>query len=449
MHNFMKIVNTLSVVVISFFTLFSASADAQEKGVPLTKKEQRTVIDSIGIKLNENYIFPEVAKKMSESIQLKLKQGDYTSIQDPQEFSNVLTTDLVAISKDKHIRVSFDPRIVEEQQEAVSAEDSIAYLNSYINGLRQANFGFKEIKILDGNIGYLDLRSFSDVEYAGETAVAAMNFLSNTDAMIIDLRFNGGGSPAMIQLITSYLFKSNPIHLNSFYWRPSDEKSQTWTLPHVPGKRSPDTPVYVLTSRSTFSAAEEFSYNLKNLERATLVGETTGGGAHPGGPVRVTDRFTVWVPIGRAINPITNTNWEGTGVTPHIEVSAGKALEAAQIDALEVLLKESDDAALKKFYAWNLSAIKSVFEPVVVEKSMLTSYVGSYGPRVVWLENDILYYQRDGGNVYELIPLNVKEFQLKGMSSFRISFVSENGQIIALEGNSDQGYSDRNLKNKE
>lgn len=445
----MKIVNTLSVVVISFFTLFSASADAQEKGVPLTKKEQRTVIDSIGIKLNENYIFPEVAKKMSESIQLKLKQGDYTSIQDPQEFSNVLTTDLVAISKDKHIRVSFDPRIVEEQQEAVSAEDSIAYLNSYINGLRQANFGFKEIKILDGNIGYLDLRSFSDVEYAGETAVAAMNFLSNTDAMIIDLRFNGGGSPAMIQLITSYLFKSNPIHLNSFYWRPSDEKSQTWTLPHVPGKRSPDTPVYVLTSRSTFSAAEEFSYNLKNLERATLVGETTGGGAHPGGPVRVTDRFTVWVPIGRAINPITNTNWEGTGVTPHIEVSAGKALEAAQIDALEVLLKESDDAALKKFYAWNLSAIKSVFEPVVVEKSMLTSYVGSYGPRVVWLENDILYYQRDGGNVYELIPLNVKEFQLKGMSSFRISFVSENGQIIALEGNSDQGYSDRNLKNKE
>ena len=270
--------------------------------------------------------------------------------------------------------------------------------------------------------------------------------LRNTDAMIIDLRFNTGGSPAMIQLITSYLFKSNPIHLNSFYWRPSDEKSQTWTLPHVPGKRSPDTPVYVLTSPSTFSAAEEFSYNLKNLERATLVGETTGGGAHPGGPIRATDRFTVWVPIGRAINPITNTNWEGTGVTPHIEVPASKALEAAQINALEVLLKKSDDARLKKFYMWNLSAIKSVFEPVIVETSTLESYTGTYGPRVIWLENNVLHYQRDRGNVYELIPLNKKEFQLSGMSSFRISFISENGRIIALEGNNDQGYSDRNLK---
>jgi hypothetical protein len=428
--------------------LFSHTVDAQEKVNPLTKMEQRIVIDSIGAKLNGNYIFPEVAAQMASSLQSKLKDGEYASIFDPQEFSNVLTADLQAISKDKHIRVSFAPQQIEERKDSVSPEDSIVFLNRYINGLKRTNFGFKEVKILDGNIGYLDLRSFSDVTYAGETAVAAMNFLSNTDAMIIDLRYNTGGSPAMIQLITSYLFKSNPVHLNSFYWRPSDEKSQTWTLPHVPGKRSPNTPVYVLTSPSTFSAAEEFSYNLKNLQRAILVGETTGGGAHPGGPITATDRFTVWVPTGRAINPITNSNWEGIGVTPHVEVPASKALEAAQMNALEKLEKESDDVTLKKFYAWNLSAIKSVFAPVEIDESTLTSYVGVYGPRVIWLEDKVLHYQRDGGNVYELIPINKKEFQLKGMTSFRITFVTEKGKTVALEGNSDTGYSDRNLKNK-
>ena len=184
------------------------------------------------------------------------------------------------------------------------------------------------------------MRGFSDVEYGGETAVAAMNFLSNADAIIIDLRNNGGGSPAMIQLISSYLFDSNPVHLNNFYWRPTDSNSQTWTLPHVSGTRSPDTPLYILTSSGTFSAAEEFSYNLKNLERATLIGETTGGGAHPGGSLIATERFMVWVPTGRAINPITNTNWEGSGVIPHIKTSAREALDKAYTIALEQLISQ-------------------------------------------------------------------------------------------------------------
>jgi len=185
------------------------------------------------------------------------------------------------------------------------------------------------------------------------------------------------------------------------------------------------------------------------LERATLIGETTGGGAHPGGPVTATDKFIVWVPSGRAINPITETNWEGVGVIPHIKVAASQALEIAQIKALESLIEETDDAELKRFYKWHLDGIKSIIEPVIIEQLTLESYIGTYGPRVISMENNILYYQRIGRNKHELVPLSNNEFQPKDMSSFRIKFISEEGQITALEGHYDNGRSDRNLKDKD
>jgi len=269
----MKTFQTIIIVITSFLIVFTSKLQAQDTNNSITTSEQKTVIDSVGSKLTANYIFPKVANEMIESIQTKLKKGEYKSIKDPQEFATILTSDLQEISNDKHLRVMFAPERIAEQKLVVTPEDSIKYLNRYINNMKRDNFGFKEVKILGGNVGYLDLRSFSNVEYAGETAVAAMNFLSNSDAIIIDLRNNGGGSPQMIQLITSYLYGSEPVHLNNFYWRPGDLNTQTWTLPHVSGNRFPDTPVYVLTSSSTFSAAEEFSYNLKNLERATLIGK--------------------------------------------------------------------------------------------------------------------------------------------------------------------------------
>ena len=445
----MKAIEYLPTIIAAFLFLLITELKAQENVTQLTTTEQQTVVDSISSKLNANYVFPETATKMVTSIESKLGNGDYKSILDPQEFATALTADLQAISNDKHLRVTFAPDRIADQQQAVTAEDSIAFLNRYIARMKRNNFGFKEVKILAGNIGYLDLRSFSDVEYGGETAVSAMNFLSNTDAIIIDLRNNGGGSPAMIQLITSYLFGSEPVHLNNFYWRPSDSNSQTWTLPHVSGTRSPDTPVYVLTSGGTFSAAEEFSYNLKNLERATLIGETTGGGAHPGGSVVATDRFMVWVPTGRAINPITNTNWEGTGVSPHIEVPAGEALDVAHMEALKTLMKKNKDENLQAFYEWPLAEINLKTNPVILDNKTLKSFAGDYGPRGVTFEKDKLFYQRGTGTKYELIPYSDNEFMLNGLDSFRIRFLSEGNKIVALQGLYDSGQTDRNAKGTE
>lgn len=441
----MKNFITYALIALTLFLIQSNSALAQELDRGLTPQQAKNVIDSIGDRLNRNYVFPEVAQAMSIKLMENEKKGAYKDIKDPVRFADVLTQDLQGVSKDKHLRVTFNPEDIAERDQAVTPEDSTRYMNNYIRRLQRDNFGFKQVEILDGNIGYLDLRSFSDTQFASETATAAMNFLSNTDAIIIDLRANGGGSPQMIQLISSYLFEGR-VHLNNFYMRPNDDTVQTWTLPYVPGKRNTTADVYVLTSGSTFSAAEEFSYNLQNLERATLIGETTGGGAHPGGNQRVNDRFMIWLPTGRAISPITNTNWEGVGVVPHIKVPAADALDTAILKALETLKDKTDDEGMAQFYDWSIKGIQVEKNPVTVNLATLKKYAGKYGPREVRMENNKLVYQRGTGRKYALIPMTNDEFMLDGLSDFRIQFLSENNKVVALQGNYQGGNTDKNMR---
>lgn len=432
-----KIINFL------IFLSFTYSAFAQSTDYKLDPKEQKKTIDSISSNLNANYVFPDVAEKMSDLIADNFRKNKYKGITDPNRFAEQLTEDLRSISEDLHLNVYYAPEQIAEQNNAVSEEEKETLQSQQIDWMKRNNFGFKEVKIIDGNIGYLDLREFSDPKYAGETAVAAMNFLSNSDALVVDLRQNGGGNPSMIQLITSYLFDAEPVHLNNFYWRPRNLYTQTWTLPHVQGKRIPTTPVYVLTSKQTFSAAEEFSYNLKSLKRATLIGETTGGGAHPGGEVNVTDKFIVWIPQGRAINPITNTNWEGTGVKPHIEVPANEALETARLEALKNLKNTTEESRMKQFYSWRIEGIKAKINPVDSEELNLEQYVGQYGPRSIIFENGELFYQREGRNKFSLIPMGNHWFMLEGLEYFRVEFELVDERAIALIGHYDNGTSDK------
>lgn len=438
----------LAILTFIFLSGISLTGLAQEKELQITKQEKEQVINKIGEILNKLYVYPEKAKEMSNYIMEKLKSGNYERITSPQAFASRMSGDLRKSSKDLHIRVVFGPEFVERLRREKENRNDPELIKLRIKELRKTNFGFKEVKILPGNIGYLDLWQFAGTEYAGETAVAAMNFLANCDALIIDIRNNGGGSPEMIQLLTSYFYAGEPIHLNSFYWRPGDKTTQTWTLPHIPGKRIPDVDIYVLTSNRTFSAAEEFSYNLKNLKRATLIGEVTGGGAHPGGPEIVNDNFIINVPKGRAINPITNTNWEGVGVEPHIKVSQDKALTTAQIKALEKLTKSSKDKNDKFGYEWHLESLKAELGPADVSPEILRSYAGKYGPRTITFENGELFYQREGRPKYKMIPMSDELFMFKELDYFRIKFIKENGVVTALMGLYDSGRTDKNIKDK-
>jgi hypothetical protein len=313
---------------------------AQSNGSKLTAKEIASTIDSINLKLNINYVFPEVAVAMTEILKTNLKNDKYSSLADPSELARQLTIDLREISKDKHLMVVYNPAII-ARENALTDEDraneEAEWARELVTHLKRDNYGFREIKILDGNIGYLDLREFVDPKYGSETLSTAMHFLKNTNTIIVDLRQNDGGSPEMVQLLASYFFSPQPVHLADHYNRPRNEVTESWTLSNVPGIRRPEVPVYILTSSKTFSAAEAFSYELKHLKRATIVGEKTAGGAHLTGSVIATDKFYLRIPQGRTTSSVTNANWEGIGVLPDIEVSAGDALKVAHTKALEVV----------------------------------------------------------------------------------------------------------------
>jgi retinol-binding protein 3 len=433
-----------SLAIILIIILYPVVSFSQNNRESVTENERSEVIESLARQLNNNYVFPETGEKMSFQLKSNLQSGHYRDMTDPVEFAAQLTKDLQLVSKDKHLRVMFAPDRIAAMRNTKTPEDSLAFIQQEIAQNRRNNFGFREVKILEGNIGYIDLRGFSNTEYASETAIAAMNYVGNADALIIDLRHNGGGSPSMIQLITSYLYGSQPVHLNNFYFRPADQHTQTWTLPFVPGKRRPDIDVYVLTSNYTFSAAEEFSYNLQNLKRATLIGETTGGGAHPGGASVITNRYMVWMPTGRAINPITNTNWEGTGVKPHIEVEAEKALTAAHVKALELLAERNTPS---NFYHWHLQKLKAEQNPVSIPNNTLRSYAGKYGPRSIIHEGGRLFYQRDGQQKLPLTPMEPDLFAIDEIPYFRLKIVKENNKITGIKGLYEDGREDFTAKN--
>jgi len=288
------------------------------------------VIDGAIANLNEFYIFPDVAKKMEETLRARQKQGDFDAVTDGEAFATTLTEQLQGVSHDKHLRVNFSPAPI-PQPSAGPNPDMDAQMQTQ---MERSNCAFETVEHLPSNIGYLKFNGFADPAHCGPTATAAMNFLGNVNAIIFDLRENGGGDPRMIAYLSTYLF-SEPTHLNDLYNRKEDSTTQYWTLPYVPGKRLAGKPVFVLTSSRTFSGGEEFTYNLKMLKRATIIGETTGGGAHPVSGHRIDDHFMIGVPFARAVNPISKTNWEGTGVEPDVKVPAGDALDVAKKMAAE------------------------------------------------------------------------------------------------------------------
>jgi hypothetical protein len=311
--------------IVESFSLRAIPPNAVVENVKLDSVERQRVVDGIVKNLNDYYVYPDLAQKMADAVRTSQKHGDYDAITDPDAFAGRLTKDLQGVSHDKHLRVNYSPVKLPPDEEKPNPEQEAQFRKM----LERTNCSFRKVEILPRNIGYLKFNAFPDPAFCGATVVAAMNFLSHVDAIIFDLRENGGGDPKMVAMISSYLF-DKPTHLNDLYDRKEDFTTQYWTLPFVPGPSLADKPAFVLTSKSTFSGAEEFTYNLKNLKRATIVGETTGGGAHPLDGRRIDDHFMIGVPVARAINPISKTNWEGTGVEPDVAVKAADALEKAQ-----------------------------------------------------------------------------------------------------------------------
>jgi Peptidase family S41/N-terminal domain of Peptidase_S41 in eukaryotic IRBP len=305
--------------------------------------------------LRENYVFPELAGQVATAVETRLAAGEYDNL-DEITLTDLLTSHIQEVSGDGHLRVRLGggpgPRRGPgpghgpgrrsggpehgggaEREDGAPADREIRRLKMRQMG-RLDNFGIHRVERLDGNVGYLDVRRVPPPENAGPAIAAAMELVSGTYALMIDLRRNGGGSPHGVAFWCSYLLPEEPAHLNDIFHADTKETRQFWSLPYVPGTRYTDRPVYLLTSSRTFSGGEDLCYTLQALGRAEVIGETTGGGAHPTRPFPITAAVHIAIPFARSINPVTGTNWQGTGVIPDTPVSADQAYATAYARAL-------------------------------------------------------------------------------------------------------------------
>ena len=317
------------------------------------------LVRSLSEKLKACYIFPDIAEEICTRLQKHHADGEYADITDGEFLAFALTMHLQEVNHDEHLWVRWHPEPLPDDDRPLRYNPE--WVAERQQEARLGNYGLHKVERLPGNVGYLDIHYFHRPAWGGDTAVAAMNFLANVNALIIDLRKCTGGYPGMVALISSYLFGEESVHLGSIYWREEDVTQQYWTLPYVPGKRFADKPVYILTSKTTFSAGEGFAYDMRSRQRATLIGEKTDGGAHPGASYRLHSHFEVFIPVGRAINPISEANWEGSGVTPDVLVPQEQAFKVAYNMALQSViagLGEAPSGALKALAEEAQAALK-------------------------------------------------------------------------------------------
>ena len=303
---------------------------------------RRAVVDTLCDRVERYYVFPDKAREVARAIRKRMARHEYDRITGAMEFSDSLTAHVQDVAHDLHLRVHYRYEPIPAQQDDGPPPPEEMKRIHEMNRVR--NYGFERVERLPGNVGYLEVRQFSGDPEGQATAVAAMNFLANTDAVIVDLRRNGGGHPAMIATILTYFVEPDArLMFNTFYKREGDEIEQYHTSPYVHGPRLAGKPLYVLTSRRTGSGAEEFAYDVQTHKLGTLVGEVTAGGANPGGMYRLNEHFAAFIATGRAINPVTKTNWEGVGVQPDSLVKAGEALRSAHQMALRKLIDGAKD----------------------------------------------------------------------------------------------------------
>ncbi len=311
----------------------------------LTPEVRKQTVLELSKMLEDRYVEEATAKKISTELKKKLNAGEFDKFNSGDEFGAHINQILKGMVTDAHLRFRFSEKPLPKRERP--SEPSPDEIKRQEEEARFVNHGWEEVKRLRGNVGYIKFNYFDEPESIKKAVAAAYGFLANTDALIIDLRDNGGGSPAGVQLVCSYLFGEKPVHLNSLYFREGNTTREFWTLKNLDAPRYLNREVYVLTSKRTGSGAEECAYNIQTQKRGTIVGSSTWGGANPGGMVRLNDHFGCFIPVGKAINPITKTNWEGVGVKPDIEIEPAKALKHAQLLAIKAMIAKTTDPEKK------------------------------------------------------------------------------------------------------
>ena len=394
-------------LVISFCLLIPYRGMAQPPAPQLTAEVRKQTIQDLAALLPERYAYKELGPRLQRLLLQNLTAGKYDRITSAEEFSDVVTKDLRSLNSDRHLALNYSPAPPPAANNPASpvTPEQRAKRASEFN--RQMNFGFEKVEFLPGNIGYVKFNYFDAyLDYSAPVVDAAMAFLRNSDAIIIDLRDNGGGSSQMVGYIEGFFFRERTL-IGTSYDRLTDTSSEGFISPQPKEKQVVAGDIYLLTSKRTISAGEGLAYDLKYLRKAMVVGEVSAGAANPGRVTRLNGSFTAFIPNRHGINAVTGTNWEGTGVPVDIPCAADDALRVARIDALKKLQAKAPTSQREKFDAYLTYLERTRFEKELPENS-LRQYTGEYqGGRVVSIKNGKLFYERiaeAGGQMHFIAP---------------------------------------------
>ncbi len=431
----------LSAAIVTTATMTiscSGSESEQERRITRTEWTFAGVVDSLAFYLEEYYVIPEVGRMMADSLKEELKGGKFEKIRDGDSLLMAVNSLLQRISNDAHLRVSW----LDPEETAIGGVDSVS--ERMLAQWKAENFGFRQLDILDGNIGYLDLREFRDTTYASRTLAAVSGFLAHSEALIIDLRSCRGGRPEMVQLLASYLF-SEPTLLSKTYDRYDKASTEMWSLKSVAGTPLYDRPVVLLIGPRTASAGEGFASALMQLRRARAVGERTAGAGHM---ARMIDfpslDIRLKLPTGAAAG---GQQIQGAGVVPDIPASGEEALLIGHAEALKAAVEGCDDKLKAGKMMWLAEGLIAQSEPISLSIETLKSYVGKYQG-----EQDLISVVLDSSGLYaienklpavHLVPFSEHVFAVKEYPEDRGKFVfgrdktrAEKLIILSSEGQS-------------
>jgi hypothetical protein len=408
-----------------------AAAQTSPSAAATPQMDSRAVVAEVRRIVGANYVLPEVRPKLDAALAKGLSDGRY-DVSDPSILADRINADLGDVAHDKHLGVRYDPqasaRLAAAEPHAIT--DDPPPTAEDVRDAQRANFGIVQMKVLPGNIRYLETQGF---EWVGpkntEAYDNAMRFLRGGDAVIIDLRRNGGGSGEAVQyMISHFLAPDRPLVTN---YMGANHVDRALSLRTLPAGRMVGKPLYVLTSGMSASAAEEFVGHVAGYKIGEIIGETTAGAGFHNDFFPLPNGMVISVSVGRAVLASTGKDWEGVGIAPTTVVAPDKALNVAQVHALRRLASTASGDEKRRLEA-QAAVFDAQVNPVATALP-LASYAGSYGERSVKLDGDALLYRRQGGPQMRLVAVGANEFSSNDDPAARIRFTTADGNVTALE----------------
>lgn len=416
------------LLILSFlFTACDLSAQKDPRETKVGALEKKELINKVVTLLKDHYVFADKAGVIEKELNNKLTTNQYDKFETLDAFGDQLNLDLSTISSDKHLEINFSPKIVRQLRNESNGGANQAPDEEFARLLKSENFRMRKVEILHGNIGYFKIDNFVELKYCKETLTGAMNFISNSSAIVLDLSDCGGGPSETMDFIISY-FLPESTKIGELRFRKDNEVKEYYTVKDPSIKKLTDVPLYILVSNNTASAAEGLSACLQEYKRATVIGGQTKGLGNPGELFVINDVLYMFVTTAVSGTAVTGRNFDGKGVTPDINVPATSSafnLNKAMTEVCQSLGKKAKDKKLKNAAKWLLFEYESLVNPEIADAAFLQSILGNYeGERKIVSDNGSIYF--DNGTIKrKLTYMGKGVFSVEGRKDYRIFFPTD------------------------